>query len=79
VEEKGLKVELKKTSEFKIPEEFQTHLNDSAALRKAFNALTPGRQRAYLFYFSAPKQPKTREARVEKNIERILNGRGLND
>jgi uncharacterized protein YdeI (YjbR/CyaY-like superfamily) len=79
VERAGLKVKLKKTSEFNVPEEFQNKLNKSAALKKAFNALTPGRQRAYLFYFSQPKQSKTREARVEKSIKQILKGKGLAD
>jgi len=79
VEKAGLKVKLKKTSEFKIPEEFQNKLNKKPALKKAFEALTPGRQRAYIFHFSQPKLPKTREARVEKNITRILDGKGLDD
>src|SRR5260221_8809597 len=79
VEKAGLKVPLKKTKEFDIPEEFQNKLNKKPALKKAFNALTPGRQRAYLLYFSQPKQSKTREARVEKFIPQILNGKGLND
>ena len=79
VERAGLKVKLKKTSEFKIPEEFQKRLDKSTALKKAFDALTPGRQRAYIFYFSQAKQPKTREARVEKYLKQILNGKGLDD
>ena len=79
VERAGLKVKLKKTSEYKIPEEFQQKLNKSAALKKAFDALTPGRQRAYIFYFSQPKLSKTRESRVEKSLKQILNGKGLND
>jgi len=79
VERAGLKVKLKKTSDFKIPEEFQKKLNKSAALKTAFEALTPGRQRAYIFYFSDPKQSKTREARVEKYRKQILTGKGLND
>jgi len=79
VEKAGLKVNLKKTKEFDIPEEFQNKLNQTPALKKAFNALTPGRQRAYLLYFSQPKQSKTRAARVEKCVQQILNGRGLND
>jgi len=81
VEKAGLRVPLKKTEEFKIPEEFQKKLfhQDGHALKKAFNALTPGRQRAYIFYFSQPKQSKTRESRVEKYIQQILNGKGLND
>ena len=79
VEKAGLKVPLKKTKEFDIPEEFQNKLNKTPALQKAFKALTPGRQRAYLLYFSAPKQSKTREARVEKSVQQILKGKGLND
>jgi uncharacterized protein YdeI (YjbR/CyaY-like superfamily) len=79
VEKAGLKVKFKKTSEFKIPEEFQHKLDEIHALRTAFYALTPGRQRAYIFYFSQPKQSKTRESRVKKCMQRILNGRGLND
>ena len=79
VERAGLKVKLKKTSEFKVPEEFQKRLDKTATLKKAFYALTPGRQRAYIFYFSQAKQSKTREARVEKYIKQILNGKGLND
>ena len=79
VEKAGLKVALKKTAEYIIPEEFQNKLNKIPALKKAFNALTPGRQRAYIFYFSAAKQSKTREARVEKYIPQILNGKGLDD
>ena len=78
-ERAGLKVKLKKTSEFKIPEEFQKRLDKSTALKKAFDALTPGRQRAYIFYFSQAKQSKTREARVEKYIKQILTGKGLDD
>jgi uncharacterized protein YdeI (YjbR/CyaY-like superfamily) len=79
VEKAGLKVELKQTSEYKTPEEFQTRLDALPALKTAFKALTPGRQRAYLLYFSQPKQSGTREARVEKCIPKILNGKGLND
>ncbi len=79
VERAGLKVKLKKTSEFKTPEEFQKRLDKNAALKKAFDALTPGRQRAYIFYFSQAKQSKTREARVEKYINQILSGKGLDD
>jgi uncharacterized protein YdeI (YjbR/CyaY-like superfamily) len=62
-----------------MPEEFQNTLVKTPALKTAFSALTPGRQRAYLLYFSAPKQSKTREARVEKCVQQILNGKGLND
>ena len=79
VERAGLKVKLKKTSEFKVPEEFQKRLDKSNALKKAFDSLTPGRQRAYIFYFSQAKQSKTREARVEKYIKQILSGKGLDD
>src|SRR6267142_2159228 len=79
VEKAGLKVPFKKTKEFDTPEEFQNKLNKNPALKKAFNALTPGRQRAYILYFSQPKQSKTREARVEKCMPRILNGKELND
>jgi uncharacterized protein YdeI (YjbR/CyaY-like superfamily) len=79
VERAGLKVKLKKTSEYKIPEEFQKKLNKMPALKTAFYALTPGRQRAYIFYFSQPKQSKTRESRVEKYKKQILNGKGLDD
>jgi len=79
VEKAGLKVALKKTSEYKVPEEFQQKLTKNKALKKAFEALTPGRQRAYLYYFSQPKLPKTREERIEKSIPDILNGKGIND
>jgi uncharacterized protein YdeI (YjbR/CyaY-like superfamily) len=79
VEKAGLKVKLKKTAEYKVPEEFQKKLNKIPALKTAFKALTPGRQRAYIFHFSAPKQSKTRESRVEKYIPQILNGKGLDD
>lgn len=79
IEKAGLKVELKKVSEFEIAAEFQTKLEELPDLNKAFYALTPGRQRAYLLHFSQPKQSKTRESRVEKNIPNILIGKGLND
>ena len=79
VEKAGLKVKLKKTSDFKIPEEFQKKLDAIPALKTAFSALTPGRQRGYLFYFSQPKQSKTRQSRVEKCMQQILKGKGLND
>ena len=79
VEKAGLKVNLKKTSDFKIPEEFQKKLDEMPALKAAFEDLTPGRQRAYIFYFSQAKQSKTRESRVEKYMQQILNGKGLND
>jgi uncharacterized protein YdeI (YjbR/CyaY-like superfamily) len=79
VEEAGLKVNFKKTGAFAIPGEFQNKLDKSPALKTAFEALTPGRQRGYLLYFSAPKQSKTREARVEKYRKQILKGKGLED
>ncbi len=79
VEKAGLKVKYKKTSEFKIPEEFQNKLDETPALKKAFDALTPGRQRGYIFYFSQPKQSTTRVSRVEKCMQQILKGKGLND
>jgi uncharacterized protein YdeI (YjbR/CyaY-like superfamily) len=79
VEKAGLKVKLKKTAEFDIPEEFQKKLDKVRGLKTAFDALTPGRQRVYILYFSAPKQSKTREARVDKCMKQILNGKGLND
>jgi uncharacterized protein YdeI (YjbR/CyaY-like superfamily) len=75
----GLKMELKKTTEYKIPEEFQVALDDMPELKKAFQALTPGRQRGYLLYFSAPKQAKTKETRIEKYLQQILDGKGLLD
>ncbi len=79
VEKAGLQVNLKKTSDFTIPREFQKVLNEDHALRIAFDALTPGRQRGYLLYFSQPKQSKTRESRIEKCIPQILDGIGLDD
>ena len=79
IEKAGLKVPLKKATEFAVAEEFQTKLNENPALKKAFEALTPGRQRGYLLHFAAPKQSKTREARVEKYLPHILNGKGLDD
>lgn len=79
VERAGLKVALKKTSDFKVPDEFEKRLKKSASLKKAFEALTPGRQRAYIFYFSQAKQAKTREERVEKYVKQILQGKGLDD
>lgn len=78
-EKAGLQVELKKTTAFKVPAEFQTVLEDLPELKMAFLALTPGRQRGYLLYFSAPKQAKTREARIEKYLQHILDGKGLDD
>ncbi|HGE5782490.1 MULTISPECIES: YdeI/OmpD-associated family protein [Bacillus] len=79
VEKTGLEVKMKEHKEFIIPEELQNKFDEIPALKTAFEALTPGRQRAYILYFSQPKQSKTRESRVEKYIEQILNGKGLND
>jgi len=79
VERVGLKVKLKKTSDFKIPEEFQSKLDKMPGLKTAFDKLTPGRQRSYIFHFSQPKQSKTRAARVEKYLMQILKGKGLDD
>ncbi|RGL30129.1 YdeI/OmpD-associated family protein [Paenibacillus polymyxa] len=79
VEKAGLKVDFKKNTELIFPEEFQAKLDENPALKTAFAALTPGRQRAYIMHFSAPKQSKTRESRVEKCMQDILNGKGLND
>lgn len=79
VERAGLKVKLRKISDFKIPEEFKRKLGEDTALKAAFGALTPGRQRGYLIYFSSAKQSKTRESRIEKCTPQILNGRGLLD
>lgn len=79
VEKAGLKVEFKETAEFDMPEEFRVRLDGSAELRTAFEALTPGRQRGYLLYFSAAKQSRTRESRIDKYIQQILDGKGLND
>jgi uncharacterized protein YdeI (YjbR/CyaY-like superfamily) len=79
VEKAGLKVKLKKHSEFKVPEELQKKMEEGGAFKAAFQALTPGRQRAYFYFFSAPKLSKTREARVEKCVPRILEGKGLLD
>ncbi len=79
VERAGLKVPLKQTTEYAIPEEFQRALDEMPALKNAFGGLTPGRQRAYLLYFSAPKLSKTRESRVEKSVQPILDGKGLDD
>jgi len=78
-EEAGLKVPMKKTKEFEMPEEFESKLKEMPALKKAFHALTPGRQRGYLLFFSSAKQAKTREARVEKYIPQIIDGKGLED
>jgi len=79
VEKAGLKVKMKKTTDYPVPEEFQLKLDKMPALRKAFEALTPGRQRGYIFYFSSAKQSKTRASRVEKYIPQILEGKGLED
>lgn len=79
IEKAGLKVELKKNTEFMILEELQNEFKENPALKTAFEALTPGRQRAYIFYFSEPKQSKTRESRIEKYMQQILGGKGLND
>ena len=79
VEKSGLKVSAKENKALTLPAEFQTKLDKIPKLKTAFNALTPGRQRAYSFYFSAPKQSKTRESRVDKCMKQILNGKGLND
>jgi uncharacterized protein YdeI (YjbR/CyaY-like superfamily) len=79
VEKAGLKVTMKKHTELVFPEELQQKFDDNPAFKTAFTALTPGRQRAYNLYFSAPKQSKTREARVEKSVQQILDGKGLTD
>jgi uncharacterized protein YdeI (YjbR/CyaY-like superfamily) len=79
VDKSGVKMELKKPAEFKMADEFKYKLDHIPALKTAFEALTPGRQRGYLLYFAAPKQSKTREARVEKYIPQILSGKGLDD
>lgn len=79
VEKAGLKVALKTTKEYNVPEEFQLKLNEIPELKSAFKSLTPGRQRGYLLHFSQPKQSKTRTSRIEKCMENILNGKGLND
>jgi uncharacterized protein YdeI (YjbR/CyaY-like superfamily) len=79
VEKAGLKVDLKKTKDYPVPQEFQAKLDTMPALKTAFETLTPGRQRGYLFYFSQAKQAKTREARIEKYIPQIMNGKGLED
>jgi uncharacterized protein YdeI (YjbR/CyaY-like superfamily) len=79
LEKSGAKVELKKTTEFSFPEELERKMDDVPALRTAFEELTPGRQRAYLLHFSSAKQAKTRESRIEKSVQRILDGKGLDD
>lgn len=79
VEKAGLEVDFKETSDFTMPEEFQNKLDETPALKTAFEALAPGRQRGYILYFSSAKQSKTRESRVEKCMQQILDGKGLND
>lgn len=79
IEKSGAKVKLKKTADYKVPDELQAKMNELPALKKAFAALTPGRQRGYIFHFSQPKKSETRAARVEKSIPQILQGKGLND
>jgi len=79
IEKSGVKVKLKKTAEYKIPEELKMQLDKKTALKKAFEALTPGRQRGYIYFISQAKQSKTREERVEKYIPQILKGKGIND
>lgn len=79
IEKSGKKVVLKKTSDYPVPEEFKKVLDENPDLKNAFNALTPGRQRAYLFYFSQAKQSKTRESRIEKSLPTILDGKGMDD
>lgn len=79
IEKAGVKVKLKKTADFKIPQELKKKLDELPALKTAFEALTPGRQRGYIFHFSQPKQSKTREARIERCMQQIFNGKGLDD
>ena len=79
IEKAGLEVKMKKTSEFKMPDEFKKALNENSDLKSAFESLTPGRKRGYLLYFSQPKQSKTRTARIDKYMKHILDGKGLND
>jgi uncharacterized protein YdeI (YjbR/CyaY-like superfamily) len=79
IEKAGLKVELNQTSEYEVPVEFQSVLDDTPELKEAFNSLTPGRQRGYLLYFSSAKHSKTREARIEKYFDKILEGKGIDD
>jgi len=79
VEKSGIEVPFKKSTEFTIPEELQSKFDEMSALKKAFEALTPGRQRAYILHFSAPKQSQTRVSRIEKSVQQILDGKGLND
>lgn len=79
IDKAGLKVDFKKTDEFKMPIEFKERLDAVPSLKKAFESLTPGRQRAYLLHFSAPKQSSTRTSRIDKAMNQIMNGKGLND
>jgi uncharacterized protein YdeI (YjbR/CyaY-like superfamily) len=79
IEKSGKKVEMKKAVDYPVPEEFQRILDDDEVLNKAFYSLTPGRQTGYLFYFNQAKQPKTREARIEKYYQHILDGKGIDD
>lgn len=79
VEKSGMKAPMKTTKEFNVPDEFKAVLNKNTSLKKAFETLTPGRQRGYLLYFSSAKQTKTREQRIEKYIPKILSGKGLDD
>jgi uncharacterized protein YdeI (YjbR/CyaY-like superfamily) len=79
VQKAGLEVEYKKTSEFKVPDELKNRFDEDLSFKKAFNTLTPGRQRGYLLFFGAAKQSKTREARIEKCMSRIFDGMGLQD
>ncbi|MEC0304963.1 YdeI/OmpD-associated family protein, partial [Terribacillus saccharophilus] len=79
IEKAGLKVDLKEHTEYIIPEELHNKFEEIPTLKTAFEELTPGRQRAYIFYFSQAKQSKTREARIEKYMQQILDGKGLND
>jgi len=79
IERSGAKMDFKGTEEFAVPEEFQARIDSTPALKSAFEALTPGRQRAYLLHFAQPKQAKTREARIDKAMPQILAGKGLND
>ncbi|MEO8721775.1 MAG: YdeI family protein [Ginsengibacter sp.] len=79
IEKAGLKVKLKDNLEYDLPDEFKNKINEIPALQTAFSSLTPGRRRAYIFYFSAAKQSKTRMSRIEKHMQQILNGKGLNE
>jgi len=79
VEKAGLKVKMKKTEDFEFPTELELKFKERPELEEAFNKLTPGRQKGYLIYFSQPKQSKTRESRIDKSIDRIFSGKGLND